>query len=160
MNMGRRKGSILLVFAAFRKLRGSSLNMTDYRDRLIVQKMAYMLKLITKTIDYQFTWYVRGPYSPMLTREAFRFDGGSPAGGYEFDGSEEHAIETIRGLFDVGDEKLWELYASVLYMMNENGIRDKDRLVFTIHSLKPWFSEEQIGEAFTGISNAGIIGTK
>jgi len=159
MNMGYMGARIVTVFAVFRKLLDKDLDMGDYKNRLIVQKMTYMLKFILNRFDYSFSWYVRGPYSPTLTSEAFKFDDNSAVENYEFDDNEKYAIERIRCLFNVRDENAWELFASILYMLKENNVTDKDKLVFMVHSLKPWFTEEQIIDAFNKIQTSGILGS-
>jgi len=152
-----RSGRIAAVFALFRRLMGRDLDMGDYKNRLIVQKMTYMLKFVLNRLDYSFSWYVRGPYSPVLTNEAFKFSDRRSAKDYEFDDNEKYAAERIRSLFDVASENAWELYASVLYMIKENKVFERDKLVFLIHSLKPWFTEKQISEAFDKTCDSGIL---
>ena len=44
---------------------------SDFKQRLIAQKTAYFLKLFGIPIEYSFSWYLHGPYSPNLTRDIY-----------------------------------------------------------------------------------------
>jgi len=44
---------------------------TDFNARLIVQKTIYLLEQFGLNIGYYFSWYLRGPYSPSLARDAY-----------------------------------------------------------------------------------------
>lgn len=43
----------------------------SFKDRLILQKTIYLLEQFGLYLGYSFNWYLRGPYSPELTRDAF-----------------------------------------------------------------------------------------
>jgi hypothetical protein len=44
---------------------------SNFNDRLILQKTIYLLEQFGLHIGYYFSWYLRGPYSPALTRDAY-----------------------------------------------------------------------------------------
>ncbi len=46
-------------------------NLQTFGDRLILQKTVYLLQAFGIYLGYQFNWYLRGPYSPQLTKDAF-----------------------------------------------------------------------------------------
>lgn len=48
-----------------------SLFQSDFNARLILQKTIYLMKQFGPNIGYHFGWYLRGPYSPSLTRDAY-----------------------------------------------------------------------------------------
>src|SRR4030042_5617520 len=43
----------------------------DFNARLILQKTVYLLEQFGLNIGYYFSWYLRGPYSPSLARDAY-----------------------------------------------------------------------------------------
>jgi len=43
----------------------------DFNARLILQKTIYLLEQFGLNIGYSFSWYLRGPYSPSLARDAY-----------------------------------------------------------------------------------------
>jgi len=48
-----------------------SLFQSDFNSRLILQKTVYLLEQFGLNIGYYFSWYLRGPYSPSLTRDTY-----------------------------------------------------------------------------------------
>lgn len=50
---------------------GIELDMGSFDRRLIVQKAAYLAQAAGVGLGYYFRWYLRGPYSPDLTSDAF-----------------------------------------------------------------------------------------
>ena len=50
------------------------LNLGSFNKRLFYQKLIFLLSLKTKALDYHFNWYLRGPYSPGLTRDLFAIE--------------------------------------------------------------------------------------
>jgi uncharacterized protein YwgA len=54
------------------ELVGQQLKLKLFEDRLALQKVTYLLQEAGVDLGYTFTWYVRGPYSPSLTRDAYQ----------------------------------------------------------------------------------------
>ena len=54
---------------------GESLKLELFEDRLALQKVTYLLQEAGVVLGYDFTWYVRGPYSPSLTKDAYQLAG-------------------------------------------------------------------------------------
>lgn len=44
---------------------------SDFNSRLIQQKTVYLMEQFGLNIGYSFSWYLRGPYSPNLTRDTY-----------------------------------------------------------------------------------------
>lgn len=68
--MGRRKK----VIAFFREL-GFHPDITRFDDRLVAQKLVCLLELKGIDLGYPCSMYVRGPYSPELTKDLYEFSG-------------------------------------------------------------------------------------
>jgi uncharacterized protein YwgA len=66
--MGELKKLIALI-----KESGIKVNVDNFQDRLILQKLVYLLKLSGINLGYSFSLYVRGPYSPDLTKEFYEY---------------------------------------------------------------------------------------
>jgi len=49
----------------------SDFNINTFEGRLILQKSIYLLQSLGLYLGYKFSWYIHGPYSPDLTRNAF-----------------------------------------------------------------------------------------
>ena len=44
-----------------------------FNDRLILQKMVFILQEFNIDLNYPFNWYMHGPYSPELASDAFNY---------------------------------------------------------------------------------------
>jgi hypothetical protein len=44
---------------------------SNFNYRLILQKTVYLMQQFGLNIGYSFSWYLRGPYSPTLTRDTY-----------------------------------------------------------------------------------------
>lgn len=60
-------GGLLKRVGNFEPSRFSS----DFDARLILQKTVYLMEQFGLSIGYYFSWYLRGPYSPSLARDAY-----------------------------------------------------------------------------------------
>lgn len=50
---------------------GVSGDISGFDSRLILQKTVYLIEEAGIKLSYSFNWYLRGPYSPALTRDLF-----------------------------------------------------------------------------------------
>jgi len=48
--------------------------MRTFADRLILQKLVYLLQAFGIYLGYRFSWYLRGPYSPRLAADGFELE--------------------------------------------------------------------------------------
>lgn len=62
-------GDIAKLSACLDRLGG--LNLSTLKDRKLLQKKIYILQESGLNLGYHFGWYIYGPYSPDLTRDAF-----------------------------------------------------------------------------------------
>src|SRR5262244_2477390 len=53
---------------------GLPIRLDSFSDRLILQKAVYLSQAAGVQLGYSYNWYLRGPYSPTLTRDAFAID--------------------------------------------------------------------------------------
>jgi uncharacterized protein YwgA len=47
-------------------------DLSTFKGRLVLQKTVYLLQSYGINLGYKFSWYIHGPYSPDLTKDAFR----------------------------------------------------------------------------------------
>lgn len=144
--MNRRKK----VIAFFREL-GFHLDITRFDDRLIAQKLVCLLELKGINIGYPCSIYVRGPYSPDLTKDLYEFKS-------EFDEFRTesrlnihekeiaHNLHRIFGLKPI----LLEVGATYGYYSIHEKCNPLEALA-RVKRLKPFYSEAQIA---VGISKA------
>jgi len=107
---------------------GIRLNTDSLSGRVQLQKAVYLAQAAGVPLRYRYNWYIRGPYSPALTRDYFELSRIDAASGYRLSDKSEEAIEVIRPLLTVPPtvgllrDRWLELLASLLYLERESGI--------------------------------------
>lgn len=138
------------ILSAFEKIFGRKVATNEFEDRLKVHRVAYMLKFLGGDINYDFGWYMKGPYSPNLAQDMDSRNGvhrtvrvlGKPVNGL---------IRLVKKA-----ESDMELVASIMYLIDANKINietESDKIVIMLQSLNPQFSRESITEAIEKIRN-------
>jgi uncharacterized protein YwgA len=54
---------------------GQGFDLAIFEDRLALQKVTYLIQRAGVKLGYGFSWYLRGPYSPSLTKDAYELTG-------------------------------------------------------------------------------------
>ena len=49
-------------------------DMNSFNNRLIYQKLIFLLNEVSVDLNYNYNWYIRGPYSPELSKELYYLD--------------------------------------------------------------------------------------
>jgi uncharacterized protein YwgA len=141
-------------FELINRIIGKDAGIKTFRDRLIIQKMTYLLKSAGFAPDYFYSWYVRGPYSIGLSNDAHNYYGSGQKYSGAISSEEEDVTNKIRSFLsddlrdlDHLDLKL-ELYGSLLFLHDERQIGlNSTELVSLLKYLKPWFNLEEIKAA-------------
>jgi hypothetical protein len=138
-----------------------------FSQRLALQKAIYLAQVGGVQLGYQFHWYLRGPYSPGLTRDAFALvaelnQGADDAEGWNLDAASFQRVGELRRLFDgVDAEELpmkLELLASVHFLLQTRAWQNLDaaqlRTILVRYGKN--FSEEQIQNAVEELTRHGL----
>lgn len=149
------KKNIERLISIFQALRMENFNKNKWEHRLMLQKITYIIGIRDKTLDYSFNWFVRGPYSPQLTREEYGDYRESETN--ELEAKDSGNVEFVRGLINKIDEHHLELLASVFYLMKEHGVRSIEEIYFRLHASKPWYSKEEVQSVFDRIIQNKIL---
>lgn len=145
-------GAVIRVLNAL-----ASVSIGEFRNRLMLQKLAYLAREMGLGCGLAFDWYVRGPYSPSLTRILFAADelGLLRTGPAELSDSETKVVQSIRDLLgnDVNNPEVLELISSVWYFLPRGVLRRKRRqaIVKRLLECKPQFSAQEIEQAIDRI---------
>lgn len=134
----------------------------SFQDRLALQKATYLAQAAGLQLGYRYSWYLKGPYSPDLTRDYFRL-AEDPAIATGFSLGEEHRarLERLGGVARPApgvelDRSEWlELLASLHYLMHTLR-KDGEGAAVVIRKAKPHLAGH-IDEGFTALSTAGLI---
>jgi uncharacterized protein YwgA len=89
----------------YQTIYGENINMLtglDYRIKL--QKLIYILQSEGIAFDYDFTWYIYGPYSPKLARDGYAFMKEENISGYIPQPYEQNIIEKIKKAQSIFDD--------------------------------------------------------
>lgn len=120
-------------------------------DRKAVQKAVYLAQAAGVDLGYHYNWYLKGPYSPALTRDYYPLADalGGPlddSGSYELNHAMASRIDEIKpalvvpGDLDLGSDDWLELLASLHFLL----IRRKqsfDEAKATLKLEKPHIAE-------------------
>lgn len=99
-----------------------------FNERLIIQKAVYLAQAAGIQLGYYYRWYLRGPYSPTLTRDAFALkaelqEGDDPSERWKLDDESLKVAKRVARLIPAGDSadvahKL-ELMASAHFLIRK-----------------------------------------
>lgn len=93
-------------------------------QRMEVQKAVYLAQTLGVNLGYSYGWYVKGPYSPTLTRDYYNLADDVPAG-MMLNGSALQKLATVRDLMNsqvdgLDRPKKLELLASLHYLISKS----------------------------------------
>lgn len=138
------------VIACFREL-GFKIDLKSFTDRLIAQKVVCLLDLKGVNTQYPCSIYVRGPYSPLLTKDLF--DHTDEFVSFETDVTLTHeekaSIHQLKAIFGL-KPNLLEVGATYGYFMKRESL-DPHEALKRVKQLKPFLSETEIA---VGISKS------
>ena len=116
----------------------------SFQDRLMLQKIVYLLT--AKGVDTGVTYglYVRGPYSPALTRDFFNNarEYAAQKTDYELPAKEKAIVEEFKQTFDLNPGTL-EAAATYAYFIREKKL-DSESATAALKKLKPFLTQAQI----------------
>jgi uncharacterized protein YwgA len=145
---------------------GIPLTLDSFRARLVVQKSVYLAQVAGLQLGYPFHWYLRGPYSPSLTRDVFGISSELSQGVDDSKGStlDANSIKRLNGLKDwfaevAPDPSRMELLASVHFLFRLHPTQDKGALRQTLRKYGKDYSEGQIQQALEELSAHGLCPT-
>lgn len=157
---------------------GLPFTLDTFSQRLTLQKEVYLAQLTGADLGYRFNWYLRGPYSPGLTVDAFTLVDEVQGGDREFDEytlqkSVEQQLDKAGELwalperFDGSRDEWLELLASLHYLRHiayrpKGTARNFDDCFHELAQAKPRFShmKKQARSAWRRLKEFGLIDHK
>lgn len=142
---------------------GLEFNLATFSNRLILQKAVYLAQAAGVDLGYSFNWYLRGPYSPGLTRDAFEILSEMGPGADEeirewsLDPASRRRLGEIRGLIPAGPEdeqaRKLELLASVHHVANIpwQNTTDPQKLQEGLQRSGKTYSVDQVDRALSAL---------
>lgn len=93
-------------------------------DRMEVQKAVYLTQSAGVGLGYSYGWYVRGPYSPALTRDYFDLSDETPQSASLKEAAAERIDKVValmnEQIDDLRRPQRLELFASIHYLLKES----------------------------------------
>lgn len=125
-------------------------SVSNFQDRLVVQKVVYLLQKLGVNLDFNYGLYVHGPYSPALTRCLFDNKPALEAGRtkYELTPKEVDATNHLR---EIGFTPALLEVMSTYLCLNTDLHEKEDDAIRRLKELKPFISEADVA---VGISKA------
>jgi len=125
--MNRRQIALKLVLDAL----GVPATMTSFDERLALQKTIYLAQQVGVPLGYQFSWYLRGPYSKDLTSDAYAGLGTQTPEGWNLGPSAGAKLERFRPFINSvrlqpNPVRELEKLASVLFVIKTGQAPEKD----------------------------------
>lgn len=152
INDGKVAVELLLPFLIYKFIIGADPSTREYNLRLLWQKVGYLAKQVGMPLnEYQFSWYLRGPYSSAYTSILYDIDQKFEEL-HEQEQSfhlNENAQVTLSPLKDMAASKpydislpIWfELLASIQYLGKDSKITS-DELFVRLMRYKPQFNNK------------------
>lgn len=136
-----------IVLKLFLDTLGIPSDIETVNDRKRVQKAVYLGQLPGVDLGYRFGWYLKGPYSPSLTKDYFNLEEALASGDRDHEDKELEKVvarklkkvlplmQPAQGV-SLSQEDWLELVSSVHFLKEVQGLSRKDTLV-TLKREKP-----------------------
>lgn len=130
---------------AYQKELGLKPRVNNFQDKLVIQKTTCLLKLSGIHLDYSFSLYVRGPYSPGLTKDLYANMEmvNKLQTNYTPTEHEKRLLHTISELSDNLDPALLEIMSTYEFLVKELH-NDEKEAITNLKKLKSFYSEGRI----------------
>ena len=155
----------LAGLAAF--MRELGLDLSDFDQRLLTQKAVYLFQVLGVDLGYRYNWYLKGPYSPSLTQDAYAVeeDGIEKYETVRFKPEASSAVATVSTLLEALPEGLdqtrWaELLASMHFLKHLYSQKLSNQKIFAKLSEEKGFSKEQNEAAWEALDQVNLIEQK
>ena len=147
---------------------GLPLQIQTFEDRLIAQKTICLAQAAGIQLGYHFGWYLRGPYSPGLTRDLFSVseaiaEGSDESGTWKFDEQSLVRVRQISPLFKCESRtalasKL-ELLASTGYLISQGRVsaRDVSEIQKVLENFGKRFPVDQVSAGVKDLIQHGLV---
>jgi uncharacterized protein YwgA len=160
------KEKILGLGGIFRRVGNFQPNvfMSSFDARLIFQKTVYLLQAFGLYLGFDFSWYLRGPYSPMLAHygyEIAKTNKPIPLVKFADPQSERKFEEFLDFLGPEKENAEWlEILASIHMQWKLYPWKSRDDILKIVVRKQSYFTTEKCEEAWNYLSRYGLIGDK
>jgi len=124
-------------------------NLGTFNDRIKLQKVVYLIENAFEVdLDFNFSWYIHGPYSPTLTKVMFKQEDGNEI---QLNESKIKKLEKAKEFFKTHNTRSrLELLGSLHYYLKaiKGKNMSKSKIVKRFFELKPKFEITEIEDSY------------
>ena len=150
-NLGDHMGELNKVIACMKEF-GKKSKVDDFQDKLVIQKVVCLLELLDFDMNYKFSMYVRGPYSPDLTADLYQNKEKveSLKSDYVFSNKEKSLITKVAQTSNNFEPAMLEIMATYTFLVQKKSLSSRDATM-ELKKIKSFYSESKIA---VGLSRA------
>jgi uncharacterized protein YwgA len=136
----------------------------NFTERLILQKTVYLMQTFGLNIGYRYSWYLRGPYSPALTRDAFsliqRYDE-LPTIRFVSENAEDRFSQFLDFLNGHSHDEEWlEVVASIHFLFERSSNKDRELIWQRIKQKMPTLRRKTYDRCWDELEAMGLLGVE
>ncbi len=135
---------------------GIEYSVNTFNDRIKLHKIVYLTQeAFDVNLDFEFTWYLYGPYSPDLTRTMFEKEPGTSSKIKENRKAELNLQKASKFFLAIDRSRdNLELLGSLHYVLrlSKKGNMSDERAKERFLELKPQFNKKEISDAYNIIA--------
>jgi uncharacterized protein YwgA len=141
-----------------------SADMSTFDERLALQKAIYLAQQTGVNLGYQFSWYLRGPYSTDLTSDTYASIGTKTPEGWDIDVSVKEKLAKFKSFIDSVRQNTnyvreLENLASVLFVIKTGQApqRDAAKIVARMKAAGKDFNQREVDGAVKFLQEGGLL---
>jgi uncharacterized protein YwgA len=145
---------------------GLEFRIDTFENRLILQKTVYLAQAAGVHLGYYYQWYLHGPYSPSLTKDAYAMSleldsGMGDSTGWKLEEQSKQLLVRLRDIFASPKDKArrLELLASVHFLIDyrQTPATDIKKICEILTRFNKNFTEAEIQQAIEHLREYGLL---
>ena len=162
--MSKEEAKTLVLGGVLRRIGNfePDLFLTSFDARLVLQKTIYLMQAFGLYLGFKFSWYLRGPYSPMLAHNGYelaKMKRKVPLVRFARAKSERRFKEFLGFLGSKKNDAEWvEILASIHLLRRLYPGKRKNAILRLVAKKQPIFSIQKCTEAWNHLERHDLIG--
>lgn len=146
---------------------GISSEQDTFDNRLILQKAIYILQASGINFGYRYSWYIKGPYCPDVTYEAFDMKGSPLVSQYRLGPQTAEKIKPLVPLFnylktddtDDSSGRKFERLASILFVLKtgQSVASDTAEIKARMEKAKKYYSQDEVDASVRVLQQYNLV---
>jgi len=136
-------------------------NMSNFDGRLTLQKSIYLMQAFGIYLGYNFSWYLRGPYSPRLARDGFALQEiyrSVPSGSFEKKNIQSKFKKLLNFMEDKKkDPDRLEILSSIHFLKKIHKKMSKSEILEKVKKKQVYFTKKQCEKAWNELKEIELI---